>query len=102
MKDLFEETTLAIEVYEGKIIIDTPQGRYALDPHVAFQVANCIFEAVGHCGYELNVQVEKRQVTSMQRLALIARTAHILRTMDGKRRGEAPTHIVDSILADIL
>lgn len=94
--------TIAIELCDGMIVLVTQAGRYVLEPHAAGQVAECILRALGDLGHSPQVQTVPRQVTSMQRAALIARTGHILRTMQGKRFSKAPEHIVDSILADIL
>lgn len=74
---------------------------YVLSPEVAVSVANSLLHAAELCGVDVHVQTN-RQVSSMQRLALIARTEHIMRTMSGKKGSKVALQIVDSILAEIL
>lgn len=74
---------------------------YVLAPTVAVEVANSILHAAELCGVEVHVQTN-RGISSMQRLALIARAGHIMRTMSGRKADKIALQIVDSILAEIL
>jgi len=79
----------------------TESRKYVLDPELAVSVANSILHAAEVCGVEVHVQTT-RGITDMQRLALIARTGHIIRTMAPKGPQKTAMQVVDSILAEVL
>jgi len=74
---------------------------YLLPPETAVNIANSMLHAAELCGVEINVQSD-RHISDMQRLQLIARTGHIMRTMSGRKAERIAVQIVDSILAEIL
>lgn len=72
-----------------------------LTPERAVEVANSLLHAAEQCGVEVQVQTT-HHITDMQRLQLIARVGHIMRSMSGRRPDRVALNIVDSILAEIL
>jgi len=99
-------TTDSIEqnvVIEAETVTNdqTETRKYVLNPDLAVSVANSILHAAEVCGVEVHVQTT-RGITDMQRLALIARTGHIMRTMMPKGPQKTSMQIVDSILAEVL
>lgn len=74
---------------------------YLLPPELAVGIANSMLHAAELCGVEIHVQSD-RHISDMQRLQLIARTGHIMRTMSGRKAERIALQIVDSILAEIL
>ena len=79
----------------------TEMRKYVLNPPLAVEVANSMLHAAEVCGVEVHVQTT-RGITDMQRLALIARTGHIMRTMAKAGPQKTSMQIVDSILAEVL
>lgn len=72
---------------------------YLLTPPHAVEIANSLLHAAELCGVEVHVQTYNH-VTDMQRLQLIARVGHIIRTYSKKTN--PAMHIVDSILNEVL
>ena len=95
-----ETNSLVLLTAETAAAGDTENRTYFLEPENAVAVANSILHAAELCGVEIHVQTD-RGITDMQRLQLIARTQHIMRTYSGKK-GNAAMQIVDSILAEVL
>lgn len=93
-----------IEVYdrEGKVVISTVDANYTFEPGDAVAFGNAMMAAAQACGVEIQVQVEQRQITAMQRNTLIVRVQHIARSMRGKKPEMIASQIVDTILAEIL
>ena len=79
----------------------TESRKYVLDPELAVSVANSILHAAEVCGVEVHVQTTNG-ITDMQRLALIARTQHIMRSMASRGPQKVAMHVVDSVLAEVL
>lgn len=95
-----EPSKVYLDIEDGYVVFGTPQGVYKLDPSVAVNVANAMLGLVGTLGYEVQVQVEPRFITDTQRLALIQRAVHIMRSMGKKQPQLVASHIVDSVLAE--
>ena len=74
---------------------------YFLEPTQAVEIANAILHSAEDCGVTVHVQTAPR-ISDLQRLALIARVGHIIRTMDRNKSSNAAKHIVDSILVEVL
>lgn len=79
----------------------TEERAYSFNPTDAVSVANSLLHAAELCGVEVQVQTS-HPITSMQRLQLINRTQHIMRTMSRRKPEDIAVHITDSILAAIL
>ena len=86
---------------ETEVAGDSENRSYTLQPAHAVSVANAILHAAELCGVEVQVQTS-HPITTMQRLQLIHRTGHIMRTLAKQKPEKICTHIVDSILAEIL
>lgn len=99
-----DPTQVFLDIEGGNIIFGSPHGVYHLQPHIAVNVANAILSLVGQLGYEVQVQTEPRHVTDMQRLHMINRALRILQSMSHAKNKQSVicTHIVDSILAQVL
>ena len=74
---------------------------YFLDPVQSVEIANAILRSAEECGVQIKIQAPPH-ITDMQRIALIARTEHIMRSLSGKQARTIALQIVDSILAEIL
>ena len=103
--------TLVVQTSEDKkfvvigadtIASDVKESRsYFLEPVQAVEIANAILHSAEDCGVQVHVQTAPR-VSDLQRLALIARVGHIIRTMDKSKTSKVALQIVDSILVEVL
>ena len=79
---------------------DADVRHYLLAPHHAVEIANSLLHAAEICGIEVQVQTY-HHISDMQRLQLIARVGHIMRTYS-KKHGNVAMQIVDSVLNEVL
>lgn len=76
---------------------------FSFDPESAAALADCILEAAKAAGYqEPPREAPKKVFTDLQRLALIKRTEHVFRSLSGRKIDNICTHVVDTILAEVL
>ena len=100
-------TTTRIEVsaHTGKVKLDLgAEGGFAvLDPGMAVQIAKALMDAAQECGYEVIIQVPKRQITEAHRTRLITRAAHVMRSLESKAKPLTfiAAQVVDSVLGGI-
>ena len=101
-EDVIVPHKVYVAVENNHVIFGTEEGKFVFTPEVALEVGNCMLEAVSRCGLEVMVQTAPRQLTTMQRTALIARCTHIMRTMRSEKPVKVASHVVDSILTEVL
>lgn len=99
-----EPSMVYLDIEDGYVIFGTPQGVYKLEPSVAVNVSNAMLGLVGALGYEVQVQTEPRTITDQQRMLLINRVGHIMRSMATlkQRPHYIAIQIVDTILAQVM
>ena len=98
-----EHRTVSVKVIdrEGKVIIQTDGGNYLFDPGSAVAFANSILAAATNCGAEIEVMAKPKPISDEQRMRLITRCSHVLRSLQGKKEELIAYQIVDTILSDI-
>ena len=104
MSEAPNKETRRIEVYDsgGMVVIDSTEGRFVFEPGGAVQFANALMHAAEACGAEIQIEVDKGpRITELKRATLIARTVHMLRSLQGKKPEYAAMQIVDTILSGI-
>lgn len=110
LKDLFDAKTLdgegktemVIFEHDGMIIqrFRTPQEWIGYEPSNAVSVAKHMIDMAVEAGAKVTIQLPKYQVTPQQRLGMIKRAEHIIRSMsaDGRKLDYIAQQVVDSIL----
>lgn len=73
---------------------------YLLDPVQSVDIANAILHCAEDCG--VNVQVQTEGISNERRLRLIQRTEHVIRSLSGRKLNIMSSHVVDTILAEVL
>lgn len=100
------ETNKRIEIrdFDGKVVLDICGQETVFEPHTAVQIAQSLIDCATYCGVHVEVQVERRPFTSQQRVMLVKRVEHIMRSM---KLNKAPPErvaieVVDTVLAEAL
>jgi hypothetical protein len=98
-------TEMVIFTHEGKVIqrFREPRLWVAYDPSNAAELANKFLDAAKECGAQIVINIPRRQVSPIKRMALITRAMHVYRSMTEKGRPpkDVAQHVVDSILSAI-
>jgi hypothetical protein len=98
---------MKIEIFDraGQVILAIPEKDWNLifESGQAVDIANTILHAAQNCGADIKFEVEKPIVSEMQRLQMVARANHIMRSMQQvKDKNKVAVAIVDSILGTVL
>lgn len=99
-----DPTAIYLDIENGCVIFGSPHGVYHLQPHVAVNVANAMLQLVGNLGYEVEVQTAPRMITDQERLQLISRVGHVMRSMAANKVQPVKicAEIVDLVLAKVM
>ena len=82
---------------------EKPMAWVAYDPSNAVAVGKQFIDSAVACGAHVEIKVPKRKITEHQRLALITRVGHMLRSMmeQNKPLPNQARQVVDTILSAI-
>ena len=98
-------TEVMCGIERGRVFLKFPKavGFVMFDPRNAVGVAKCMIDNAQACGLDVMVELPRRQVTDAMRDRLIARVAHVARSLADRKRtpGQIALEIVDICLRDV-
>lgn len=95
-----------IEVYDRnqrEVVLDLGNERLVFEPPLAVEFAKSMLDAAATCGYVIEVQVPKATIREAQRVRLITRIEHVLRSLEdsGKDHLFIAAAVTDTVLAEV-
>lgn len=97
-------THMAVGEQDGRVVLSFPKDIKfaALDPSNAVHIAKAMIDAAVRCGADVQIQVQKYQLSENKRMALYTRAGHIIRSLQDKPHAYVGVQVVDEVLKEVL